>query len=150
MKHLFLESIYFCILRKVWLFIKIFSLLQYIVFSYMDLWGFSGKESSCNAGDPGLIPESGRSPREVNGNPLQYSCWENSMDRGPLLDYSPWCHKESDTTEQLSLFTWIFTWFFRIKFFFFPSAVFFHIPCVWFLYYLSFKDLSKLVICHVS
>ena len=103
MKHLFLESIYFCILRKVWLFIKIFSLLQYIVFSYMDLWGFSGKESSCNAGDPGLIPESGRSPREVNGNPLQYSCWENSMDRGPLLDYSPWCHKESDTTGWLHI-----------------------------------------------
>ena len=33
-------------------------------------------------GDPGLIPGSGRSPREGNGNPLQYSCLENSMDRG--------------------------------------------------------------------
>ena len=41
-----------------------------------------GKESACNAGDPGLIPESGRSPREGNGNPLQYSCLENSMNRG--------------------------------------------------------------------
>ena len=41
-----------------------------------------GKESACNAGDPGLIPGSGRSPGEVNGNPLQYPCLENSMDRG--------------------------------------------------------------------
>ena len=56
--------------------------------------GSDGKESTCNAGDPGLIPESRRSPAEGNGNPLQYSYLENSMDR-------PWCHKESDTTEQL-------------------------------------------------
>ena len=40
------------------------------------------KESSCNAGDSGSIPESGDSPGEGNGNPLQYSCLENSMDRG--------------------------------------------------------------------
>ena len=41
-----------------------------------------GKESSCNAGDLGLIPGSERSPGEGYGNPLQYSCLENSMDRG--------------------------------------------------------------------
>ena len=41
-----------------------------------------GKESACNAGDPGLIPELGRSSGEGNGNPLQYFCLENSMDRG--------------------------------------------------------------------
>ena len=41
-----------------------------------------GKESPCNAGDTGLIPGSGRSPVEGNGNPLQYSCLENPMDRG--------------------------------------------------------------------
>ena len=41
-----------------------------------------GIESACDAGDPGLIPGSGRSPAEGNGNPLQYSCLENSMDRG--------------------------------------------------------------------
>ena len=41
-----------------------------------------GKESICNAGDPGLIPVSGRFPGEGNGNPLQYSCLENPMDRG--------------------------------------------------------------------
>ena len=40
-----------------------------------------GKESACNAGDPGLIPGSGKSPAEGNGNPLQYSCLENPMDR---------------------------------------------------------------------
>ena len=40
------------------------------------------KESACNAGDLDLIPGSGRSPGEGNGNPLQYSCLENSMDRG--------------------------------------------------------------------
>ena len=44
--------------------------------------GSDGKETTCNAGDTGLIPGLGRSPREGNGNPLQYSCLENSMDRG--------------------------------------------------------------------
>ena len=44
--------------------------------------GSDSKESTCNAGDPGLIPASGRSPAEGNGNPLQYFCMENSMDRG--------------------------------------------------------------------
>ena len=50
----------------------------------MDLWGFPGssKESSCNAGNPGLIPESERSPREGNGNLIQYFCLENSIGRG--------------------------------------------------------------------
>ena len=42
----------------------------------------SGKESTCNAGDAGSVPQSGRSPVEENGNSLQYSCLENSMDRG--------------------------------------------------------------------
>ena len=41
-----------------------------------------GKESACSAGDPGLIPGLGRSTGEGNGNPLQYSCLENPMDRG--------------------------------------------------------------------
>ena len=40
------------------------------------------KKSACNAGDPGLIPGSGRSPGEGNGNPLQDSCLENLMDTG--------------------------------------------------------------------
>ena len=44
--------------------------------------GSGSKESTCNAEDLGLIPESGRSPGEGNGYPLQYSSLENSMDRG--------------------------------------------------------------------
>ena len=43
---------------------------------------FPGKESACNAGDQGLIPGSGRSPREGNAHLLQHSCLENLMDRG--------------------------------------------------------------------
>ena len=49
-------------------------------------WGMTGgpvnKESACNARDPGSIPRSGRSPREGHGNPFQYSCLGNLMDRG--------------------------------------------------------------------
>ena len=45
--------------------------------------GSDGKESACYAGSPGLIPGSGRSPGEGNGNSLKYSCLENSMDRKP-------------------------------------------------------------------
>ena len=44
--------------------------------------GFDGKESACSEGDLGLIPESGRSPGDGNGKPLQYSCLDNSMDTG--------------------------------------------------------------------
>ena len=40
------------------------------------------KEFACNAGDPGLIPRLGKSPGEGNGYPFQYSCLENSVDRG--------------------------------------------------------------------
>ena len=44
--------------------------------------GSDGKESVCKTGDWSLIPGLGRSPGEGNGNPVQYSCLENSMDRG--------------------------------------------------------------------
>ena len=44
--------------------------------------GSDGKESPYKEGDVGSIPGSGRSPGEENGNPLQYSCLENPMDRG--------------------------------------------------------------------
>ena len=54
--------------------------------SLMHLMGFpggsEGKESACNSVDQGLIPRAGRSPGEMNGYPLQYSCLENPMDRG--------------------------------------------------------------------
>ena len=45
-------------------------------------WWLSSKEPDCNAGDPGSIPWGGRSPGGDHGNPLQYSCLENPMDRG--------------------------------------------------------------------
>ena len=64
--------------------------------------GSIGKVSACNAGDPRLIPGYlssipglGRSPKDGNGNPLQCSCLEYSMDRG----YCPQGHKESNMTE---------------------------------------------------
>ena len=60
--------------------LKLFSLV------YMVYMGFPGgalvKNPPANAGDPGSIPGSRRSPGEGNGNPLQYSCLENPMDRG--------------------------------------------------------------------
>ena len=51
------------------------------------------EESDCSQGDIGSIPGLGKSTGEGNGYPLQYSCLENSMDRGT------WGHKESDKTE---------------------------------------------------
>ena len=77
----------------------------------------AGKQSTCNAGDLGSVPELGRYPGEGNGDPLQYSCLENSMDRGA------WQAKahgvaELDATEQISLYSTmlcvidkIFYWF---------------------------------------
>ena len=61
--------------------------------------GSDSKVSACNAGDTGLTPGLGRSPGEGNGNPLQYSCLENLMDKRSLVDYSPWDLKE-DTMEE--------------------------------------------------
>ena len=49
------------------------------------LGGSESKESPCNVGDLGSIPELGRSPGEGNGNPLLHSCLENPMDRGAWL-----------------------------------------------------------------
>ena len=61
------------------------------------------KESSCNAGDQGSIPESRSSPGEGNGNPIQYSCLENPMDRGACGATVHAISKVLDTTEQLTL-----------------------------------------------
>ena len=70
-------------------------------------WGFpSGslvKNPPANARDANLITGLGRSPGGGNGNPLQYSCQDNPMDRKSLVSGSPWGHKELDMTEQLSI-----------------------------------------------
>ena len=57
-----------------------------------------GKESACNAGDPGSIPGSGRSPGEGNGNSLQSSCLKNPMDRGAWWTVVHGVIKELDKT----------------------------------------------------
>ena len=64
--------------------------------------GSDGKESACNTGDPCLIPGSGRSSGEGNGNPLQYSCLENFMDRGA---WQATVHGVTKSWTQLSNFT---------------------------------------------
>ena len=64
--------------------------------------GSNGKESTCNAGDLDSIPGLGRSHGGGHGDPLQYFFLENPHGQMSLLGYSPWGHKESDTTEQLS------------------------------------------------
>ena len=58
-----------------------------------------GEESACNAGDPGSIPGSRRSPGEGNGNPLQYFLLGKFHGQKSLVSYSPWGHKELDTAE---------------------------------------------------
>ena len=59
-----------------------------------------GKESACSAGDPDLVPGSGRSPGEGNGNPLQYSCLEKSHGQRSLAGYSPWgCKSQAQLSD---------------------------------------------------
>ena len=70
----------------------------YVKVQIVPRW-LSGKESACQWGDTSLIPGSGRSPGEENGNPLQYSCLENSMDRGAWWAIVPGVKKDLDTTE---------------------------------------------------
>ena len=59
-----------------------------------------GKASACNVGDMGLIPGLGRTPGEGNGNLLQYSCLENSMDGGALWATVHGGLQQSNSTEQ--------------------------------------------------
>ena len=67
-------------------------------------WWLGGKESACDAGDPGLMPGLGRSPGEGNGNPLRCSCLEDPMPGEPGGLYSTWGCKESDMTERQTLY----------------------------------------------
>ena len=92
-------------------FLSCLKILYDLLTFYVHLWDFPGssdsKESAYNAGDPGSISGSGRSPGEGNGNPLHYSCLENSMDRGVQWATVPGGHKESDMTEKLTLSRYI-------------------------------------------
>ena len=60
--------------------------------------GSEGRESTCNAGDLGSIPGLGKPLGGGHGNPLQYSCLENTHGQRNLMGYSPWGCKESDMT----------------------------------------------------
>ena len=70
---------------------------------YPSRW-LSGIESTCNVGDPGSVPGLGRSPGEGNGNPLQYSCLDNPMDRGAL-----WAIVHGVAKSQTRLNYWAYT-----------------------------------------
>ena len=70
--------------------------------NWASLVAHSGKESACNTGDLGSIPGLGRSLGGGHGNSLQYFYPENPHGQRSLVGYSPWGHKESDTTEQLN------------------------------------------------
>ena len=77
--------------------------IQWLIIQYITLviglpWWLSGKECACNAGDVGSIPGSGRSPGEWERLPTPVFWPGESQGL-----YSSWGHKESDTTEQLSL-----------------------------------------------
>ena len=67
---------------------------------HLDYQNADDKESACSVGELVSIIGSGRFPRVANGTPLQYSCLENSMDRGPRQGYSPWGYKELYTTDK--------------------------------------------------
>ena len=67
--------------------------------------GSDGKQSACNAGDPGLIPGSGRSPGEKEWTPTPVYLPGKSHGQRSLAGYSPWGHKESDMTEVTDTFT---------------------------------------------
>ena len=77
-------------------------ILEWVAYPLGFPGGSEVKASTCNAGDLGSIPGSGRSPGEGNSNPLQYSCLENPMDRGAC-----WAtvHRVAKSRTRLSNFT---------------------------------------------
>ena len=84
-----------------WHYFILFMAEKYSIYTHTYCYcGPNGKESACSAGDQGSIPGLGRFPGEGNGNKLQYSCLENSMDRGAwwAIVMGSWL----DTTEQLT------------------------------------------------
>ena len=86
---------------------------DFVAYGFASLVAQMVKLSACNAGDLGSIPGLGRSPGEGNGNPLEYSCLENSMDAG-----TSWAtvHGVPKSWTQLSNFA------FTLAFTFFPPV----------------------------
>ena len=80
--------------------------------------GLEGKASACNAGDPGSIPELGRSPGEGNGSQLQYSCLGNPIDGGA---WEAAVHGVAKSRTRLSDFTFTFILFKSLKYFLLPN-----------------------------
>jgi len=74
-------------------------ILYIIICNYTLMYKCNRASLVAQLGDSGLIPGLGNSSGEGNGNPLQYSCLENPMDRGAWGGYSPWGHKKLNTTE---------------------------------------------------
>ena len=101
----FLSSYHLLLYCSISLFIMCICLMYPFILYVLSLlglpWWLSGKESSCNAGatgDVGSVPGFGRSPGVRHGNPLQYSCQENPMDRG-AQEATDHGIAELDTTE---------------------------------------------------
>ena len=75
----------------------------------ISFWGFpggsDGKESACKAGDPGLIPGSGRSPGKGNGSPLQYFCLGNPTDSGAwrAIDQGSYCSRTKENMSEIKV-----------------------------------------------
>ena len=95
--------------------------------------GLGGKESACSAGDPGSVLGSGRFPGEGNGYPLQYSCLENSMDRGAWQAIVHGVAKSWNTTGRLTLL-WVLLRIWKTKSLCAPYSL---LPFLW-LYLLPF------------
>ena len=80
--------------------------------------GSDGKASACSAGDPGSISGLGRSPGKGNGNPLQYSCLENSTDWGAWLQSMGSQRVGHNTASSLWLFEILRMWYHTVFVFF--------------------------------
>ena len=87
--------------------LKLHGLLLLLLLVRVFPGGSEIKASAWNAGDPGSIPWSGRSPGEGNGNPLQYSCLENLMEGGA---WYATVHGVAKSWTRLSVFTFTFRW----------------------------------------
>ena len=105
-----------------------------------SVFGSDGKESACNAGDPGLIPGSGRSPRDRNGNPLQHSGLQNS-NRGAWWAQSMGSQRvQCNWATNAFTFHSVFGFSFSIHLFIYLTA--WHLSCSMWHLRCTTKDLS--------